>query len=105
MSTIALIITCIAGLCSFAFFTAGFVALLSPDDSEIADFQKRYEQHSFRGILAPLQRWLWLRREALPISNVIMHWRARPEVRRLIWLGLLFFVGAMVAGRYCTFPR
>jgi len=105
MSTVALVITCITGLCSFAFLTAGYVALLSQEQSEVADFRRRYEQLSFRGVLAPFQRWMWLRREALPISRVIGHWRTRPEVRRLIWLGLLFFAVALISGHFSSLPR
>ncbi len=69
---------------------AGYLALLSPDQSEIDDLKRRLERVQYRGLLAPIRRLQWIRRDTLPVSQIIIHWRTRPEVRRLIWLGLLF---------------
>src|SRR5262245_19495015 len=106
MNTVPLIITCISGLCAFAFLTAGFAALLSQDQSEIDEFQRRYQELTFRGVLSLFQRWRWLRREAPPKpSQIVTHWRSRAHVRRVIYIGLVFLVIAFIFGQFASLPR
>ena len=105
MNTLALIITCIAGAFAFAFLLAGYVALLSQDQSEIDDFQRRYSELTSRGIAGYFKRLRWVRREALPISQIVSRWRTRPEVRRLIWVGLLALAVALISGHFSSLPK
>jgi len=106
MNAALLIITCISGTLAFACLLAGYCGLLSQDQSEIDEFQRRYRELSFRGVLAPLRRWRWVRREAPPTpSQIGAHWRSRPQVRRLICLGLIFFIIALITGHFSSFPK
>jgi hypothetical protein len=105
MNTIALIVTCVSGSCSFACLIAGYAALLSADQRELDDFKRRYRALEFRGTLAWLRRWSWARREALPLSQVVNHWRTRPEVRRLIYVGCVCFLVALVSGHFSSLPK
>lgn len=84
---------------------AGFTALLSQEQSEIDDFQRRYRELNFRGLLGVFRRWRWIKCESMPDSQIITHWRMRPEVRWSIYMGLLFFVIALISGHFSSLPK
>jgi len=93
---------CISGTCAFAIFFAGLAALVSQEKSEIDDFNQRLEHIQFRGFW---DRWGWMRRESLPLSQIVAHWRTRLVVRRLIWFGLLSFLIALISGHFASLPK
>jgi hypothetical protein len=105
MSTFALVFTCFAGMFAFGFLIAGYVALLSLDQSEIEDLHRRGEQHRTPGFLGAVKHYFWLRREHLLLSRIITHWRTRPNVRRYIWLGLAFLIASVISGQFASLPR
>ena len=85
---------------------AGFITLLSQDQSEIDEFQRRYRELTLRGVLAPFRRLRWIRREAPPTpSQIVTHWRSRSDARRLIYLGLIFLVVGLISGHFSSLPR
>ena len=105
MSTFALVFTCFAGMFAFGFLFAGYAALLSLDQSEITDLHRRAEQQRTPGFFGAVEHYFWLRREVLPLSRIITHWRSRPDVRRSIWLGLAFLVAAAISAQFASLPR
>jgi len=105
MNTVALIVTCISGTCAFAYLLAGYVALLSRDQREVDELQRRYRELTSRGILAPFRSLSWIRRESLPLSQIVVHWRTRSEIRRLIYLGFIFLVIALISAHFSSLPR
>lgn len=84
---------------------AGYAVLLSQDQHEINDLQRRYRALAFRGVLAPFRRWRWMRREALPLSQIVKHWQTRPEVRRLIYIGFICLIVAFISGHFSSLPK
>jgi hypothetical protein len=105
MSTFALIFTCFAGMLAFGFLFAGFAALVSLDQSEMEDLHRRSAPHRSPGFLDSVENYFRLRREVLPPSRIITHWRTRPDVRRYVWLGLGLAAAAVVAGQFASVPQ
>ena len=100
-----LVATCFIGMFAFAFLIAGFVALLSQDQDEIDQFQRGLHQIPKRGLRGAIERYFYMRREALPLSQVVLHWKTRREVRIIISIGVGFAIIAFITGHFTTFPK
>ncbi len=97
MHTAAVITLCLTATVAAGALLAGFCALLAHDDADLQRFEEKV------AAARRVSRWAayWTaRREALPISAIVSHWRARPEVRRWIWIGLASALVAIVAARF-----
>jgi hypothetical protein len=97
MHTAAVIVLCFAATAAAGFLLAGFCALLAHDDADLQRLQDKVAEARRVG------RWeaYWtMRREALRASDVLSHWRTRPEVRRSIWLGLAFGIITLIAVQF-----
>jgi len=106
MNTFALIITCFAGLFAFAFLAAGCMSIVAPDEDESAENRRKLAELPSRGLAAQIQRYCYSRYLASRyLSRIGSHWCTRPQARRLVWIGLVFFVTALISGQFAAFPR
>ena len=97
MHTAGIITLCFASTLAAGFLLAGFCALLAHDDADERRFNEKLAKAKRKG---PWQEYLTMRREALRFSQVVSHWRSRPEVRLSIWLGLVSGVIAVGASLF-----
>jgi hypothetical protein len=79
------------------------VALASQAESE--DLRRRLAELPAHGFAAAVQRYFWLRGEVIQFSRIASHRRARPHARKAIWIGLAFFVAALISGQFAAYPR
>ncbi len=73
---------------------AGLVTLLAHDDDEIRRIQERV---AAAGRVSAWRAYFTMRAEASRISDIVSHWRTRPETRLSVWIGLAFGVVAIIA--------
>jgi hypothetical protein len=97
MQTAPLVMTCVLGMASFACLIAGLCALLSPDDADIKRIEEKLAQARLQG---PLEEVRVARRESVRLSDIVSHWRSRPSVRSLFYVGLACFLLALFTGRF-----
>ncbi len=97
MHTATIIIVCLTATVAAGSLLGGFCALLAHDDADLQRFKEKVA--NARRVSHWAAYWT-ARREALPISAVVSHWRTRPEVRRWIWIGLAFALVALIAARF-----
>ena len=93
MHTAAVITLCFSATLGAGFLLAGFVALLSLDDAD----QQRYREKVADAKRVGGWKEYWAIRDSLPLSQIVSHWRTRPESRRLILIGLAFGIVTLVA--------
>ena len=79
--------------------------LVSLDQAEAADLKRRADERRTSGLYNAYENYQWLRREAMPLSLILAHWRSRPEVRRTIYRGLALLLAALISVQFATFPR
>src|SRR5579859_6605029 len=93
MHIAAVITLCFSATLGAGFLLAGLVALLSLDDAD----RQRYQEKVAEARRVGGWKEYWAIRDVLPLSQVVSHWRTRPESRRLIWIGLAFGIVTLVA--------
>lgn len=102
MNTFAILVACFAGILAYAFLFAGIVGLQALDEKERAELDHGVAHRGFRGVM---ERQILESREATRWSRLAENWRQRPEVRRLIWFGLVSTVITIVSASCATLSR
>jgi hypothetical protein len=93
METGALIATSIVATTAFACLLAGLCGLLSPDEQDINRLRKEVREAMSRG---RLETYITMQWSKLHLSQIVLHWRSRPGIRRLVWMGLTCFLLALL---------
>lgn len=105
MGTAAFILACFSGLTGMALFLAGYASLLTLNDQEQADLNRRLSQRPQRGWLNQWRHNRRVLRDAFPLSLFWHHWRDRPEVRRLFYWAMLFLFITCLLGQFARQPH
>jgi hypothetical protein len=97
MHTAVIIIVCFAATFAAGLLMAGLVTLFAHDAEQLRVFHQKLAEARQKG------RWEahWaVRRESLPISQIISNWKDRPNTRRIIWTGVAFGVITFIACQF-----
>jgi hypothetical protein len=100
MHVLLVIIGAHAVILGFGFALAGWMALIAPDEHELADLKTRGEIARQKSWLQAQLFALQWQRQFSSVYRIAAHWGDRPQARKLIYVGVAFLaVAAAVA--YC----